>query len=511
MSCKRSLCALFCVFALSVSGCFRIPDKVWKNPNVANILRFSKVMLCDEVIEQLHDNNVISGVKWQKLRLSKDNKKQFPKLSDTLDKYNEESQKKASAQLNDFIPIASKLSGGEYEPLYCTAETKLYIQRADNRILSFLEKTYKNNGEDAPEAFWSTKNLDPDTGEEVRITDVLTDISGISGILERKLCAEYGGLDPDAVKAQLDACRPEELTWTLDYQGIVFLFDPHKTPYFSDDALSVKLWFDEYPDLFNTKYTSELLTFYAVSLPIGLNMSFDPVPGDGARASVFVKTDSDIYASYKTVSVSVNGKEYTDEADCGYDFDVYLVFMNGKCYIYYDLESDNGYHKICGLDINGSEIVQIAELSGTGFYSEHSEEDEKTARISEYTYIFNDPFRFKLKSRFDILGTRWGYASFALLEEDGTPKMTDRSFNIESEYGITTVKPIDAMRLSDENRETIPPETVLYPLRTDGESYIDMKNGEGTEFRLEVDVSSWPRKVNGIPEDECFESLPYAG
>ena len=89
--------------------------------------------------------------------------------------------------------------------------------------------------------------------------------------------------------------------------------------------------------------------------------------------------------------------------------------------------------------------------------------------------------------------------------------MKDRDYNIESEYGITTIRPIDAIRLSDDQTEIIPSGTVLFPLRTDGNSYMDMKNSEGTEIRLEVDVSSWPRTVNGIPEDECFESLPYAG
>ena len=30
-------------------------------------------------------------------------------------------------------------------------------------------------------------------------------------------------------------------------------------------------------------------------------------------------------------------------------------------------------------------------------------------------------------------------------------------------------------------------------------------------IRLSIDVSNWPRTVNGIPENECFENLLYAG
>jgi len=56
----------------------------------------------------------------------------------------------------------------------------------------------------------------------------------------------------------------------------------------------------------------------------------------------------------------------------------------------------------------------------------------------------------------------------------------------------------------------IPSGTELFPYQTDGESFVDAKTDDEI-FRIRVDTSVRPTTVNGIPEEECFENIMYAG
>jgi hypothetical protein len=48
-------------------------------------------------------------------------------------------------------------------------------------------------------------------------------------------------------------------------------------------------------------------------------------------------------------------------------------------------------------------------------------------------------------------------------------------------------------------------------VHTDGKTYVDMRTADGKECRIYVKYQGWQGYVNGIPEDECFEGIMYAG
>lgn len=61
------------------------------------------------------------------------------------------------------------------------------------------------------------------------------------------------------------------------------------------------------------------------------------------------------------------------------------------------------------------------------------------------------------------------------------------------------------------DKTELPAGTSLTPYQTDGKTFVDLKTEDGSVVRLNIDVSNLPITVNGIPEDECFEELLYAG
>ena len=89
--------------------------------------------------------------------------------------------------------------------------------------------------------------------------------------------------------------------------------------------------------------------------------------------------------------------------------------------------------------------------------------------------------------------------------------MTDKAYNFNYGHDVKTIVPLDAELLPEMEKTELPIGTSLTPYQTDGKTFVDLKTENGGIVRLNIDVSDWPRKVNGIPEDECFEELLYAG
>ena len=88
-------------------------------------------------------------------------------------------------------------------------------------------------------------------------------------------------------------------------------------------------------------------------LPMRQKIDFDLNGNDEEKDYIEIDTSLDQYGSYNMLSVTVNGKTYTDEINYAYDFDVYLAHIGDKNYIYSDSFSDNDYHMFCTWDING--------------------------------------------------------------------------------------------------------------------------------------------------------------
>ena len=99
-------------------------------------------MLGDKNIEEWNENNDICNVFWDNLKLSEEDEANFPKLKKTFDKLNNESQKNAKSQLYELTKAAKDLSGDEYNSLYLKGKSKLYLQRADTKIISYLMYAY---------------------------------------------------------------------------------------------------------------------------------------------------------------------------------------------------------------------------------------------------------------------------------------------------------------------------------------------------------------------------------
>lgn len=244
-------------------------------------------------------------------------------------------------------------------------------------------------------------------------------------------------------------------------------------------------------------------------LPMRQKIDFDLNGNEEEKDYIEIDTSLDQYGSYNMLSVTVNDKTFTDEINYAYDFDVYLAHIGDKNYIYSDSFSDNDYHMFCTWDINGNTPKMTQELYGTEIDYEYIEEGFEDGTV--YKQAFNNPEFLRLETRFEILGTRGATATYKLSETDGNPEMTDEAYTFNYGHDVKTAIPLDAELLPEMEKTELPAGTSLTPYQTDGKTYVDLKTENGGIVRLNIDVSDWPLKVNGIPEDECFEELLYAG
>ncbi|MBE6913266.1 MAG: DUF3298 domain-containing protein [Ruminococcaceae bacterium] len=465
------------------------------------------VMLGDEFIEECKENNVVERAFWNKLRLSDTDAKKYPKLQNAFDKHNTDAEESAKALMYELDNAAKDLVGDEFNPTYISGETNTYIQRADSAIVSILDGTSVYSGGVHPDYYYATVNLDPETGEEIALSDVVFDFENLPEILVDEIIKKYDYVefDKETLLEILKGYSEDDYNWTVDYQGITIWFSPYDIAAYTVGPLSAKVYFEDFAEMFNDKYSVTDIESYGMVLPMGQKIDFDLDPTDGERDSVEITTRTEEYGNYNMLSVTVNGKTVTDEIKYAYDFDVSLACVGDKAYLYSELWSDGDFHMFDTWDLNGEEPQIADELYGVQHYYEFIE-----AENLKYKQVINNPVSFRLTKKIEILGTRAGWANFKANEKSGIPEMMDKAYTLCDGHNITSKMSLDAELLPDMGKTQIPSGTELFPYQTDGESFVDAKTDDEI-FRIRVDTSVRPTTVNGIPEEECFENIMYAG
>jgi hypothetical protein len=81
--------------------------------------------------------------------------------------------------------------GNEYFSGY-NDESEMYVQRADDVIVSIRESQYQYMGGAHPMSAYGGINIDPVAGELLTVNDVFPDSSKLVEVLSNKLIEKYG-------------------------------------------------------------------------------------------------------------------------------------------------------------------------------------------------------------------------------------------------------------------------------------------------------------------------------
>jgi len=498
MTYKRLISALLAGLLL-LTGCTVTPVPTVtpesSDPEVA--FKFLGLMVGDSFLEEWHGGQGTCTVRWDSITLEDEDAKQYPNLQATFDALSANAKADAKDMLDEFNSTI-----GDFDSetnLEATAE--ILPQRADETAVSCFESVFVYSGGVHGNYAYRGYNFDPESGEALTLDSVMTDISALPELLAGKLVEKYDEVALDNVQEVLSYYDAETYVWTIDYDGITFWFAPYELASFAAGLLSAKVYYEERPDLFASEYT-KAPDAYALTLLADHEMEF----GYKSPKKVFSGTRPDEYGSYQMLNVVVDGETYNDEINYAYSFDRFLVYSGGKYYLYCVSYSDGDYNELVALDLNGG-VSEIMRLKDTQFVSEARGDAEDFVVFRPF---FNDPTKFSLTTRLELLGTRQGVATYSV-SALGLPERQEDHYRLDGGFAVTTKIPMDAKLLPEGGETEIVPGVELTPIRTDGATYVDVRLPDGTEAQLTVDLSGWPKLVNGMPEEDCFENIMYAG
>ncbi len=507
---KKTVC-MFLALCMVLALCSCNQKPAVKQPGTSTTeseVPFLHMMIGETFLEDWSEDGTNVCVKWEQLMLSEESAKEYPNLKTAFDAFNDEEISLAESTFEDLQGMVAELREYRDESVSLESDSKLYIQRADANLVSFLEYGYVYSGGAHPNHYYLGYHYDPATGAQLELTDVLTDVDCLAEILCEKLSKKYpdGIFWADSLQTVLEEYSTESFQWTMDYQGITFWFSPYDIAAYAAGPLSAKIYFAEEPKLFCEPYT-DAPENHAVMLPKWLKLDFDLTEDDGKTDYVEIYNELDYYGSYNMFAVAVNDERYTDEINYAYEFEPYLVHISGQNYIYYISHTDGDYHMMSGVDINGTpeQIVQLSDTQPDYQYVETAYNDGMV-----YTEVINNPDHFSLATNFQLLGTRGAVADYQI-DENGFLQKKDDHYTFTYGMDLTSAIPLEMTDCTNGQTTELPAGTVFTPLITDGETWVELLTKDGNVYRVTVDVSDWPYTMNGIPEEECFTDIMYAG
>ncbi len=263
--------------------------------------------------------------------LDKSMEKKYPILAKTLSETSAMRKRSMEEEKDNFLASATEEFENDSESFSTyVSSLDVKVRRADNIAVSILE----DYGKEHSRAF-SGYNYDTESGRELTLSDVVTDVSKIPAAVEKEIMNSIGQDEPDGKTAVIDYFNntsEEDITWTLDYNGITFWFNAGDIAPTNFGIQVVTVTFAEYPDLFHKKYTV-VPDAYIVSLPVSVPF-FTDITGDKKDEELTVSGDYDEGERfYHTISVCSETAEY-ETGRFSFVDPYYVRTSDGNSYLY---------------------------------------------------------------------------------------------------------------------------------------------------------------------------------
>ncbi|MBR6160150.1 MAG: DUF3298 domain-containing protein, partial [Lachnospiraceae bacterium] len=196
----------------------------------------------------------------------------YPQLAEALKKIDEDEkasyQKTIDANIKDAQDFAKEQQkyGDDYSYM-SYSETQLIS--ADDKVVSMLRTEYGYLGGAHPDYHYETFNLYTKTGENIPLSDVITDDDKLEDILEVKLNKEYPDgnffdlddsldiftLDDKKIDSDDDFKVP--YSFTMSPKGLVFYFGPYDLNSYADGAQQIEIQYSEIADILKAGFIYE--------------------------------------------------------------------------------------------------------------------------------------------------------------------------------------------------------------------------------------------------------------
>lgn len=465
-----------------------------------------------EITEKYNYNNPNEELKlhcsidYCELNVGGDFKAAYTELENAFESFNADFKNKSDNELEAMSSETEKYADIED---YVRLEKKYAskIRRADSSVVSIANELTEYVVQNLGLTAIFGVSFDSQSGKKLSIDDIANDRAKLAEAVK----VQAGKFDiqlPFDDKSIEVFLSSENCSWTVDYNGITFYFNPSGK---SGKVDSVTVDFADYKEIFNEKYISAPKAYFAsISVQVPYYYDFD---GDGKLDKFEMISETDDYDNYAYVSqtIKINNSSLTESDLYCYNFYPMLLHTeNGNNYIYLQRAYDNDYHDITVYDVNENGIKQLDTISSGFHYKLKNAENYEVAQDFPY-----DPGSFKLDTKTDVLSTVTGVREY-FADNHGipSPKKDWYLFDSNNQPTLTLLEDVKASQLDNGTESgsiTLKKGSKVLYCGTDNKKTAYLALDDGTRAAVKIDSYDWPRTIDGASIEDLFDGIMFAG
>ena len=467
-----------------------------------------RILLENKRINEWEDGRQLYAVIWQNPLIGGEDAAKYPAVSTVFRSLKTLRDKKSEEVATNLAGTAEELKQyADETDVSCYDSIGYFVQRADNHIISMRCNWSSDTGSIHPMHVVSGHNFSTETGAMLSLSEVVTDVEKIRALVKQTISEKYADWLFEEWESLYDETETDALEWTIDYDGLTFYFSPYELSFYAAGVLTADIDFAAEPALFQRTYTAEPEQGSAIAVPFHSYIEFEGA--NGTKDTLLVgqyKEDMDDYCLW--LEIEKNGENILEYGIYAYEYKAYLVTVEDKHYLFVEATNDNDYQTLYVFDLSVDRITEPMVQMNAGFATVNIE----AGSDSYGEEIFNNPGKIRLSSRMDMFRTMSGTRSYSFDAKAGTlVPQTDFYTLDETMSPLISKISLEVTVVGDNTKATIPAGTEFVLLRTDNETYAEFRLPDGRECRVNVDTTGWSHMINGVPEEECFDGIGYAG
>lgn len=507
------------------------------------------------ILEEVHDGNfdmenyrylyTMSSVHFN----LREEDKEFEALRNALNEYNDMVDIRFKEIKEELEEYSQNDKDSEYPATTRYIETKSYVMRADEDIVSILNYEIEEQGIRHPIETRTSYNFDTKTGEQIELKDIVKDREAFLNLLDEMSEKDYKELEITKPSTYLNDFNQGDftgLTWTANAEGVTLYFDTYTLGNYEEGTQMITVYFDDAKDIFEPKYISKEKDYVFPILHSDMTLRLD-VDNDGERDMVYVNNTyeepDETGEKYTVGSVVVRGVDMLEFE--GFGSESYIVKKDGKYYMYHFMAEEGDINILYKIDLDtlnkNEKEYRLLSLSRNSLYKEN-EEDGGSYKILEET--LTDPDSFIMETTFDLLSTVTGEREWSI-GKNGYPREKDDAYKITDRVVLRTKSDISCKEVDTDGNikgdAIIPAESYILFIKSDAKEYMDVRiidkkyvedkewdgmdnkyfllkdytllDYDGDCYRISVDFgdNEWMGTVYGVDIEELFEGILFVG
>jgi|GEM_PF-5048458 len=446
------------------------------------------------------------------LALAEDSAAAYPGLAASLRELADAERQTGEASQKYLAEAAAELEAQGatlYNPL--TGSTEITLSRADAQAVGVLIYEYWDLGGVHPSWAYRSVNYDTQTGRVIGLTDVIDDLDAMREALIDALITEYSRETFFDLEGYLAYYSPDDYTWVLAPDGVMFQFSPYEIAPFAAGAPSALLSFAAHPELFTGRYTVQTGD-YVRPFSLWSPFTFNP-SADGSCDTLLVTCSEDEYGTLQELTIEYNGVVFTDTDVMEFNPRPYLFHTEAYGdFLYVQIGLPNDYQNIYVYRLSDGGVTRCGDSVPYGFAEFWQSDGDCAVRTCP-----TNPGRFVLSRTTHTVYSSTAYGTFRV-GADGMPEQVSPFLTLASGRELTVLQRIEFPLVDEAGEPTggtvqLSPGDVVVPARTDGRYLVDLRLADGRLCRLEITPSdyAWPGLIQGYELEELFDGVFFVG